>query len=189
MKINTKIKIKTGSLLIAPPKMPDKRFTETVNLVTHYGKDNAFALCTNVRTSLFVTNITTELGIKSCDKIPIYWGGPVDPNTIWMVHDSNWSCKGTAQCNEKWSLSSSTDMIYEIANNNRPEYYRIFSGHCAWGKDQLNREIAGKSPFNKNNAWLIADNPGLEWLFKTKVDSLWYESTLVCAEQTVKHWL
>jgi putative transcriptional regulator len=189
MKTKTNIKARAGSLLIAPPRMPDKRFTESVHLLTHYGKENAFALCLNTLTSLHVTNVSSGLGIDTKAKIPLYWGGPIEPTSIWMVHDSEWACKGTTKFNNMWSLSSSSEMIYEIANNNTPKYFRVFCGYCAWNKDQLDREISGKPPYNKNHSWLIAENPGIDWLFKTAIDSLWYDSTVLCAEQTVKHWI
>ena len=120
---------------------------------------------------------------------PLYWGGPVNANTVWMLHSTEWSCDHTVEINEEWSMTSNIEMFQDFANGNFPRHFRLMLGYCSWAKNQLQSELEGMPPWNHNNSWLIAENLGPEWLFDQPVELLWDNATTLSSHQAVANWL
>ena len=103
--------LNAGDLLVAPPAIIDSRFDKTVLFLTHYNSRGAFALCLNRLSDHTVNDILEPLDIHLTEDWPLYWGGPVQPNTIWMLHDPVWSVENTLPVNEHWSVTSHSQMF------------------------------------------------------------------------------
>jgi len=182
-------KPKATDLLIAPPHIPDPRFRKSVLLLTHDHRGGSFALCVNRPTEHTLQDIVDELGIDTALNFPLYWGGPVNANTVWMLHSTEWSCDHTVEINEEWSMTSNIEMFQDFANGNFPKHFRLMLGYCSWSKNQLQSELEGMAPWNHNNSWLIAENLGPEWLFEQPVELLWDNATTLSSHQAVSSWL
>jgi putative transcriptional regulator len=179
-------------LLISPPVMGDRRFRNAVLMLTHLQNAGTYALCLNKPTQYTLQDIVEEVGISadSCAmNFPLYWGGPVSPTTIWMLHTSEWSAEGTVELVNGWSMTSNVSMFHHLADGDAPQQFRVFYGFCAWTQGQLAAELAGSPPWNHKNSWLVASNPGAEWLFEHPVDELWDAATELSAQQAVATWL
>ena len=183
------VKASSGSLLIAPPKFPAGCFTETVHLVTHHTNGGTFALCMNQPTNLSLQNILVDLDIAATINFPMYWGGPVDPSSVWMLHDSEWGCGGTIQFHQEWAMTSNKEMLYMLADGHVPTHFRLMFGFCSWGRGQLEAEIAGVSPWTPATSWLVADDPDQTWLMEEPIDELWHSATALCATQAINKWI
>lgn len=182
-------KPKATDLLIAPPQIPDPRFRKTVLMLTHDHRGGSFALCVNRPTEHTLQDIVEELGIDTELNFPLYWGGPVNSNTVWMLHSTEWSCEHTVEINEEWSMTSNIEMFRDFAIGNFPRHFRLMLGYCSWSRGQLEAELAGMPPWNHNNSWLIAENLGPEWLFEQPVELLWESATTLSSHQAVSNWL
>ena len=182
-------KPKATDLLIAPPHIPDPRFRKTVLMLTHDHRGGSFALCVNKPTEHTLQDIVEELGIDTALNFPLYWGGPVNANTVWMLHSTEWSCDHTVEINEEWSMTSNIEMFQDFANGNFPKHFRLMLGYCSWAKNQLQSELDGMPPWNHNNSWLIAENLGPEWMFEQPVELLWDNATTLSSHQAVANWL
>jgi putative transcriptional regulator len=180
---------KSSDLLIAPPRIPDPRFKKSVLMLTHDHKGGSFALCVNRPTEHTLQDIISELGINTNLNFPLYWGGPVSPNTVWMLHDAGWSCEHTVPVTDEWAMTSNVEMFVDLANGNFPKHFRLMLGYCSWGKNQLQSEIDGMPPWNHNNSWLLAENLGPEWLFEQPVELIWDSATTLSSHQAVSSWL
>jgi putative transcriptional regulator len=176
-------------LLIAPPGIPDPRFEKTVLLLSHDHRGGAFALCLNKITDHTVQDVTRELELEMNINFPMYWGGPVSPGTIWMLHSSEWECEHTVPIAEGWSMTSNEQMFYHLADGDCPRHFRLTFGYCSWAPGQLRAELEGQHPWKQNNSWLIAKNPGAEWLFEHAEEDLWTSATALCGQQAVASWL
>jgi putative transcriptional regulator len=183
------MKIDSSDLLIAPPHIPDPRFRKTVLMLTHDHRGGSFALCVNRPTEHSLQDIIGELGIDTNLNFPLYWGGPVNPTTVWMLHDSGWECEHTVPVNDEWSMTSNVEMFRDLAHGNYPKHFRLMLGYCSWSKNQLQSEIDGMPPWSHKNSWLIAKNLGPEWLFEQPVELLWENCTTLCSHQAVDQWL
>lgn len=180
---------KQTDLLIAPPNIPDKRFRRSVLMLTHDHRGGSFALCLNHLTDLTLRDIAVELGFETSMNFPIYWGGPVNPNTVWMLHSSDWSCEQTVEINDQWSMTSNVKMFESLADGEFPRHFRFMMGFCSWSRGQLQCELDGLPPWSHNNSWLIAENPGPEWIFEHPVETLWETATTLSSHQAVDSWL
>ena len=182
-------KVSSGSLLIAPPTFPEGCFSETVHLVTHHTTGGTFALCLNQPTDLTLQDVLVDLNIAADVNFPMYWGGPVDPTSVWMLHDAEWECGSTIQFHKDWAMTSNKEMLYMMAEGNLPRYFRLMYGFCSWGRGQLEAELAGHEPWSPQTSWLVADNPDPNWLMEEPIEDLWHTSTMLSAHQAVNKWL
>ena len=181
--------ISTGDILVAPPTMPDPRFTNTVLLVTHHGSRASQALCLNKPSEYTLNEIIKPLNLR-LDRDPrLYWGGPVSPNTVWMLHDPNWLTEGSVMINSEWAMTSHMQMFNKIVNDSWPDRYRIMFGHSTWGPGQLESELDGADPFPLEGSWLVVHKPNPDWLVNSSVDHLWSSSCGLCGQQAVDSWM
>jgi len=158
-------------------------------MLTHSLHGNIFGLCVNRCTTHSLQDVLAETGIESNINFPIYWGGPVSPGTVWMLHSAEWSTAHTIEVTESWSMTSNIDMFHQLASGDYPQQFRIMFGFCSWSQEQLRAELQGKPPWHHNQSWLIAQNPGPEWMFETAVDQLWREAAELSSHQAVDSWL
>jgi putative transcriptional regulator len=180
--------IRPGDMLVAPPNMKDDRFERSVLLVTHH-QGSSLAFCLNKPSEHRLSKIVEGMDIDLQEDHILYWGGPVSNTTIWMLHDSNWSCDATLPINEQWSMTSHQSMFHNLADGDKPENFFIIYGHAGWGPGQLEGELSGEHPWSKDQSWLIVKQPDIDWVFSTEPDDLWNESTKLCGSQAVQEWL
>ena len=184
------VRARAGDLLIAPPGMIDQRFQDSVVMLTHTMRRGRFALCLNKATDYTLQDIVDEVGLDISLNFPLYWGGPMSPGTVWMLHDSEWELGDhTEQINDEWSMTSNIKMFEAMAQGDYPQHFRMMFGYCSWAPGQLEAELDGLSSGGKKNSWLVASNPGPEWIYETEVDDLWTASTAICGAQAVASWL
>lgn len=183
--------VQVSDLLIAPPNMPDPRFRECVLMVVSLDSTGSVALCLNRHTD-FTTRDLPDLNQGSeilKMSVPIYWGGPVAPETLWVLHDDQWQSENTMHVNPRISVSSDRKTLEMIIQGESPKTFRIFSGFSAWGPGQLESELAGQKPWNHHHAWLIAPSGDLEQLLECPVEELWGYATGISAQTAVSNWL
>ena len=179
----------SGDLLIAPPGIPDKRFHRSVLMLTHDHDGGAFALCVNKPSHYTLIDVLEDIGVEANLNFPLYWGGPVSPTTIWMLHSSEWSTEHTVPVNDDWSMTSNVEMFHCLADGDFPLHFRIMFGYCAWSQGQLRAELTGREPWNVRHSWLVAQSPDGEWLFEQPIETLWEEATQLSSNQAVDSWL
>jgi putative transcriptional regulator len=178
-----------SSLLIAPPGIPDSRFRKAVLLLTHDHDGGSFALCVNRPTQHTLQDVLEETGIESSMNFPVYWGGPMSPGTVWMLHSSEWDTEHTITINDEWSMTSNISMFHHLADGDCPQHFRIMFGYCSWAQGQLQAELRGLPPWSQKHSWLVADNPGPEWLLEAPVEELWEDAAQLSGQQAVASWL
>lgn len=178
-----------AQLLIAPPGIPDRRFRNSVIMMTHSTEQGDFGLCVNRETARGLQEVIQDLDLAPIPNVPLYWGGPVSPGTIWMLHDSGWSIDQTLSIDREWSMTSHVEMFEALAQGHEPHRYRFMHGFCAWAPGQLERELRGLSPLSHSHSWLIADNLGPEWLLDQEPQNIWESATTLSAHQAVDSWL
>jgi len=169
--------------------MPDPRFKDSVIMLVGASGGIDRGLCVNRVTDHTLTEITQPLDVGLLPPAPLYWGGPVNPTTIWMLHDSGWSIDASVPINHEWAMTSHREMFEAIAQGYEPAEWRMFFGFCAWAPGQLTAELNGTPPRAHRHSWLVAQNLGPEWLFEQDPDVIWQSATSVSAHQAVASWL
>lgn len=158
-------------------------------MLTHEHRAGSFALCVNRETGHTLKDLLDGTGIDTNFNFPIYWGGPVNQSTVWMLHSDDWSIRETVPLPNGWAMTSNSNMFSKMSDGPLPRHFRIMFGFCSWGENQLRCELEGLGPWKKEHSWLVAKNLGPEWLFETPVDSLWESATTLCSHQAVDSWL
>ena len=178
-----------GDVITAPPTMQDLRFRRSSLLITYHDQDGSLALCLNKPTQHTLEKISSEVGLENPLKFPLYWGGPVSPGTVWMLHSSEWGLENTVLVNDSWSLTSNEQMFWTAQNGDLPRYFRFFHGFCSWQSEQLDRELRGDPPWNHKSSWLTVDQPDAETLLEMPVEELWQHCLNLSGQQAVDSWL
>ena len=181
--------LQATQLLIAPPNIPDSRFRGSVILLTQTGIQGSVGYCLNKPTSYTLQDIIVETGVETNLNFPLYWGGPVSPSTVWMLHTDEWAVPYTHRIGGGWALTSNISMFRNLANDVIPREFRMFIGHSGWAPAQLECELMGKGPWPRDSSWLVTACPSPEWVFEQPVDLLWESATTLCSHQAVDSWL
>lgn len=185
------IQVHATDLLIAPPSMPDARFRQRVLMVTHDHHAGSFALCVNRPTAHTLADVLqhNNMDLVNPPPLPVYWGGPVSPHSLWMIHSTDWSIEDTVTISQQWAMTSSASMFHCLADGDVPTHSRIVMGYCAWAQGQLSAELNGHGAWTQHSSWLVAQNLGPDWLLEQAPEDLWSSATTLCSHQAVDSWL
>lgn len=168
----------TGNLLIAMPSMPDPRFAHSVILLCAHSSEGAMGIIVNkplpdlrLRTlldnlDLDVTEDAMGLGSAFVDG-PVHFGGPVETGRGFVLHSPDFfSEDGSVEILKGVVLSTSVEILAEIARGQGPAEAVIALGYAGWGPGQLEAEIQA-------GGWLIAQGSVEAALFALPDSQKW----------------
>jgi putative transcriptional regulator len=161
-----------GAFLIAAPDMDDPRFDHAVILLVQHDRGGAFGLIVNRPVDEEpLAQLLGELGQKTegaGGKIEIYAGGPVESDVGFVLHSAEYHQPETMAIDGKLALTSSADVLRDIAAQHGPQKYIFAFGYAGWGPGQLENELA-------HRVWFIA--PGdAKLLFDDDPAKLWQDA-------------
>lgn len=147
------------------PHMLDASFEHTLIYLCDHDERGALGIIVNRTLAMNLSEVFEQMEIEIQDPQirhrPVYEGGPVDPTHGLVIHPpedgKNWN--GTQRFNEHICISSSRDVLEDIANGKGPVNYLVTLGHAGWGPGQLEEELGA-------NAWLTC--PADTSIFFTK---------------------
>lgn len=177
-----------GDLIIAPPRIRDSRFNKSVIMLTTQRNGASFGLCLNKPSEYTLADLAEELELDHYPNVPLYWGGPVNTSTIWMLHTSDWYIATSVEINEHWCMTSHTSMFHHLADGDCPRDFILTFGFCGWAQGQLAAELRGDPPYTIESSWLTWHQPD-EHLLQIPTTDLWRVSTEQSARQAVSHWM
>ena len=153
-------RLTAGMLLLAHPTMEDPRFRRTVILLTAHADGGSLGVILNQPTGRTLGQLNEGSESDALAAIPLYTGGPVDPEQIiltawkWAELDSSFQLYFGIDGDKAGKLQAS-DPTYTL---------RGFFGHAGWSEGQLQAEY-------DEGAWLISPlSPSIEELGG---DALW----------------
>ena len=82
-------------------------------------------------------------------KIPIFWGGPVETTTIFVLHSNEYKSESTNNYGDI-SVSQDYDILFDIAKKRGPEKSLVILGYSGWGSGQLEGEM-------EMDHWILSD--------------------------------
>lgn len=176
----------TGHLLVAPPKMVDKRFSNTVIYVVNHTPAGAWGLVINKAGNLSNKELLSQIGIDLELSGIAHAGGPMNTNSIHFLHTPDMASTGTFPGNVY--ASGDMEFIERLKVGKRPDQYRLFVGSCSWAPGQLEMEIHGQSPWRPEHSWLTV--PATQELVFNGDDMFqWQQCLDACANNVVKDWM
>ena len=136
-------------LLISMPQLRDPYFSQTTTLLTEFNEDGAMGLILNRPLGVNLTHIMgTEAPTEKEKAVKVYWGGPVQTDRGWILHEDSMLSKDSVEIEEGLFLSSSEETLQKmIDTRGEPgaSRFRFFLGYAGWGPGQLEQEMAASS--------------------------------------------
>lgn len=161
-----------GHFLISMPGLADPNFFRTVTCICDHTHEGAVGIVVNrVHPSILAKEIFDELKIDYVYKsgnMPIYLGGPVNTNEIFMLHGPPFNWERSLRITPYLALSNTRDILEAAALGKGPESLIISLGCAGWGPGQLESEI-------RDNAWLTSPLSE-EIIFDISAESRWEEA-------------
>ncbi len=138
--------------LLAMPGMVSGNLASTIIYVCEHTEQGALGLVINRPTDLTVGNLLERIDLDLSLEIgplqdtPVYFGGPVQTDRGFVLHAPVGEYSSSIRLGDL-ALTTSRDVLQEVAQGKGPEKILITLGYAGWGSGQLESEMA-------QNAWL-----------------------------------
>jgi putative transcriptional regulator len=159
----------TNHFLIAMPNMVDPYFAKSLTYICEHNEQGALGLVVNrpiemTLGSLF-ERLSLPLGSSERGGEPVYFGGPVQTDRGFVLHQPVGQWQSTLSVRDSLGLTTSKDVLEAVGQGGGPSKILVTLGYSGWTAGQLENEI-------RQNAWLtveakngiIFDMPAEEWL-------------------------
>ncbi len=141
----------TGHFLIAMPAMTDPYFARSVTYICEHNAQGAMGVVINrpIEMSLddLFDQIHLEIHDKSLGQSPVHFGGPVQIERGFVLHQPVGHWSSSIAVDGQTALTTSKDILEASALGVGPEKMLVTLGYAGWSAGQLEEELA-------QNAWL-----------------------------------
>lgn len=138
-----------GQLLVASSRIGDRRFQETVIVITEHSASGTLGLIVNKPAGKadigeLLERVAQPPPEKNAE-ILIHYGGPVERGYLFLLHSTEIPVKESQIIIEGLALSTDPEMLRLIAEGKGPRESLLIGGYAGWGSQQLERELAAGS--------------------------------------------
>jgi putative transcriptional regulator len=134
-----------GRLLVASERIGDPNFIHSVVLMVRHDKDGAFGITINrpvaERSLKNLLELFGETDASAEGTAQVLAGGPVQPAAAFVVHTVDYTRSQTLSVDEHIGVTSSVEIVRDIAHGKGPQKALIAFGYAGWGSGQLEAEI------------------------------------------------
>lgn len=149
--------------LVAMPSLTDQTFGKSVIYLYEHNEEGAMGIIINKPMQISLGNVLDHLDIdvkhENIAELPVLMGGPVGQENGFVLHDRN------VHNGDPLALSSSKEILKEIAAGNGPDHFIVSLGYAGWSPGQLEEEI-------QRNDWLLTP-PNKDIIFNTPMNKRW----------------
>lgn len=133
-----------GILLIADPFLKDPNFLRTVVLLCEHNADGDVGFVINRMYENTLDELVPEL---EGYKLPVYYGGPVQLNTIHLLHQLPDKVPGGQEVLKGIYWGGDFDAVVEMIKKGDPDIKKIrfYLGYSGWSEGQLTEEMNEKT--------------------------------------------
>lgn len=157
-------------LLVASPSLRCPFFQRSVVLLVEHDEGGSLGFVVNRPSDMALDALVERLDLKDvAPNLPgdVWVGGPVAPDTGWVLYDPGTGDAGAAAVHlgPRLAVSASRELLSRLAKREGPKRYAVLLGYAGWGPGQLDEEIA-------DGAWIPVElDPAV--VFDTEVDRRW----------------
>jgi putative transcriptional regulator len=157
----------TGILLIADPFLKDPNFLRTVVFLCEHKEEGSFGFVLNRQFTNTVDQLVPEL---LGHKLPVFYGGPVQQDTIHFLHQYPDIIPGGQEIIKGVYWGGDFDRMVKLINTGGIDTgkIRFYIGYSGWSGGQLDDELKEKS-------WLTV-KATRKLIFHHKFEELWKDS-------------
>ena len=153
-----------GILLIADPFLKDPNFLRTVVILCEHQEQGSFGFVLNKQIEQTLDELITDL---EGHDVPVYYGGPVQMNTIHFLHQYPDLIPGSQKISNDIYWGGNFETVTALIKSKSIDLNKIkfFVGYSGWGDGQLTDELKEKS-------WLTVSATN-NLVFNTQHDEIW----------------
>lgn len=157
-------KPQAGMLLIANAEMRDQNFRRTVLLLCEHNENGTFGLILNRPLELGMLEVMDDY---SGENFLLSWGGPVQTNTIHVLHRYGNLVGDCTQIVDGVFWGGDYEQIKSLIETKQvePAGFKFYLGYAGWGEGQLENEMDG-------NSWYLAAADAYT-VFQEDVERMW----------------
>ena len=137
--------------LIAMPAMTDPYFAKSLTYVCEHNEQGAMGVVVNRPISLTLSELFAQINMplnqNELEDMPVHFGGPVQTDRGFVLHEPKGEWQSTLQINSKVGLTTSKDILQAVGEGVGPRHLLVTLGYAGWSEGQLEQEIL-------QNAWL-----------------------------------
>lgn len=153
-------------VLIAVPQLQDPNFHRSVVVMVEHDAKGALGLVINHETPHNCDRVTDELEMDWAGppERKLLRGGPVEPQSLWILHDDGWCFEETMRVANGVAVSRSREALARMLDA-AEDKMQLLVGYAGWGAGQLEQEIA-------DGAWITTEVGG-NLIFQWPRDEVW----------------
>ena len=167
----------TNQFLIAMPGMADDNFAGAVVYLCEHTKDGALGLVINKPIDIKLKNLFEKVDLsldrQELANQPVYFGGPVQTERGFVLHDSEAGppYNSTLSIPGGLAMTTSKDVLEALSQGNGPARVLVTLGYSGWRAGQLEDELG-------RNGWLNVDaDPAV--IFDTPIEQRYGRALLL----------
>ena len=153
-----------GKLLISDPFLQDPGFKRTVVLITEHNEEGTVGFVLNRPVNALMNEALVDFQDFN---VPLYMGGPVQPDTLHYIHTVGNLLPGSIKIADNLWWGGSFETLKVLAESKQLDLtkFKFFIGYSGWSPGQLNEELEEKS-------WVVTDAT-MQDIYTEKPDLLW----------------
>lgn len=153
-----------GKILISEPFLIDPNFKRSIVLLCEHGDEGSVGFILNKPTQVRLNQLLEDFPDFDA---PVYFGGPVQINTLQFVHRAGDIIEGTTEIADGLYWGGSFEILKLLIETKKvsPSDFRFFIGYSGWSEGQLEEEM-------KINSWIVTSTSP-DNIFSDEPDKLW----------------
>ena len=144
----------THHFLIAMPSMADPYFAKSLTYVCEHNEQGALGVVVNRPIDMTLQALFERLSLKLAHRdlsdAPIYFGGPVQTDRGFVLHEPTGNWQSTLKVRDAIGLTTSKDILEAVGRGGGPDKLLVTRGYAGWSAGQLEHELT-------QNAWLTVE--------------------------------
>ena len=136
------------------PNMADPYFAKTLTYVCEHNDQGALGVVVNRPIDMTLQALFERLSLTLRDKdlsgAPIYFGGPVQTDRGFVLHEPAGNWQSTLRVRDAIGLTTSKDILEAVGRGEGPQKLLVTLGYAGWSAGQLEHELG-------QNAWLTVE--------------------------------
>jgi putative transcriptional regulator len=144
----------THHFLIAMPNMVDPYFAKSLTYICEHNDQGALGVVINRPIDLSLQalfeRIDLRLEPRELHDIPVYFGGPVQTDRGFVLHQPIGEWHSTLNVRDSLGLTTSKDILEAVSEGRGPAKMLVTLGYSGWAAGQLEHELG-------QNAWLTVE--------------------------------
>jgi len=144
----------THHFLIAMPNMVDPYFAKSLTYICEHNEQGALGVVVNRPIDLSLQalfeRINLELVPHELHDLLVYFGGPVQTDRGFVLHQPVGEWHSTLKVRESLGLTTSKDILEAVGRGGGPARMLVTLGYSGWAAGQLEHELG-------QNAWLTVE--------------------------------